>query len=112
MFRRRFLWSLALSVPVVVTSHMVMDWFGYDLDFAGIEWIGPVLGGTPFFGPPGTAAGALGGYAGMLRALAFAIALCFMSVVSGLVFTDLSVVALLILGLVVGCAGLDNRVAP
>src|SRR5687767_15821443 len=25
MFRRRFWWSLLLSLPVVVTSHMVMD---------------------------------------------------------------------------------------
>ena len=28
MFRRRFWWSLLLTVPVVLTSHMVMDWFG------------------------------------------------------------------------------------
>ena len=44
MFRRRFWWSLLLTVPVVVTSQMVMDWFGYELDFTGIDWIGPVLG--------------------------------------------------------------------
>jgi hypothetical protein len=44
MFRRRFWWSLVLTVPLVVTSHMVMDWFGYELDFPGIEWVGPVLG--------------------------------------------------------------------
>ena len=49
MFRRRFWVSLLLSVPVVVTSHMVMDWFGYELDFAGIEWVGPVLGSVIFF---------------------------------------------------------------
>ena len=47
-FRRRFWGSLALSVPVVATSHMVMDWFGYDLDFAGIEWVGPILGSVIF----------------------------------------------------------------
>jgi Cu2+-exporting ATPase len=47
-FRRRFWWSLLLSVPVVVTSDMVMDWFGYELDFPGIEWIGPVLGSVIF----------------------------------------------------------------
>jgi Cu2+-exporting ATPase len=28
---------------------MVMDWFGYELDFYGIEWIGPVLGSVIFF---------------------------------------------------------------
>jgi P-type Cu2+ transporter len=44
MFRRRFWWSLLLTVPVVATSPMVMDWFGYDLDFYGIEWVGPVVG--------------------------------------------------------------------
>lgn len=48
-FRRRFWWSLLLTVPVVATSHMVMDWFGYELDFYGIEWIGPVLGSVIFF---------------------------------------------------------------
>jgi Cu2+-exporting ATPase len=49
MFRRRFWWTLALTIPVVVTSDMVMDWFGYDLSFAGIDWIGPVLGSVIFF---------------------------------------------------------------
>jgi Cu2+-exporting ATPase len=44
MFRRRFWWSLLLTVPLVVTSHMVMDWFGYTLDFPGIGLVGPVLG--------------------------------------------------------------------
>jgi len=48
MFRRRFWWSLLLTVPVVLTSHMVMDWFGYDLDFYGMEWVGPVLGSVIF----------------------------------------------------------------
>src|SRR5436190_13133566 len=48
-FRRRFWWSLLLTVPVVVTSPMVMDWFGYKLDFTGIDWIGPVLGSVIFF---------------------------------------------------------------
>src|SRR3954447_24955297 len=41
MFRRRFWWSLLLTVPIVATSQMVMDWFGYNLDFWGIEWVGP-----------------------------------------------------------------------
>ena len=35
MFRRRFWWSLLLTIPVVVTSHMVMDWFGYDARLPG-----------------------------------------------------------------------------
>ena len=49
MFRRRFWWSLLLTAPVVVTSHMVMDWFGYDLDFTGMNLVGPVLGSLIFF---------------------------------------------------------------
>jgi Cu2+-exporting ATPase len=49
LFHRRFWWSLLLSVPVVVTSPVVMDWFGYQLDFAGIDWVGPVLGSVIFF---------------------------------------------------------------
>ncbi len=49
MFRRRFWWSLLLTLPVVATSHMVMDWFGYDLEFAGMEWVGPVLGSVIFW---------------------------------------------------------------
>jgi Cu2+-exporting ATPase len=49
MFRQRFWWSLVLSVPVVATSHMVMEWFGYELDFYGIEWVGPVLGSVIFW---------------------------------------------------------------
>ncbi len=49
MFRRRFWWSLVLTVPVVVTSDTVMDWFGYKLDFPGIDLVGPVLGSIIYF---------------------------------------------------------------
>src|SRR3954449_1789350 len=49
MFRRKFWLSLALTVPIVATSEMVMDWFGYTLDFPGIRWVGPVLGSIVFF---------------------------------------------------------------
>ncbi|MCB0962379.1 MAG: copper-translocating P-type ATPase [Acidimicrobiales bacterium] len=38
-----------MTIPVVATSHMVMDWFGYGLDFPGIEWVGPILGSVIFF---------------------------------------------------------------
>ncbi|MGH2721148.1 MAG: heavy metal translocating P-type ATPase, partial [Actinomycetota bacterium] len=48
MFRRRFWWSLLLTVPVVVTSHMVMEWFGYTLAFPGVAWVPPVLGTAVF----------------------------------------------------------------
>lgn len=48
VFRRKFWLSLALTVPLVVTSHMVMGWFGYTLDFPGMELVGPVLGTAVF----------------------------------------------------------------
>ena len=35
MFRRRFWLSLLLTVPVVVTSQMVMEWFGYHARLPG-----------------------------------------------------------------------------
>jgi P-type Cu2+ transporter len=47
-FRRRFWWSLLLTIPVVITSEMVMEWFSYELAFRGIEWIGPILGSVIF----------------------------------------------------------------
>jgi Cu2+-exporting ATPase len=49
MFRRRFWLSLALTVPLVITSEMVMDWFGYSLDFTGMAALGPVLGSIVFW---------------------------------------------------------------
>jgi len=49
MFRRRFWLSLVLTVPLVVTSEMVMDWFGYSLDVPGMSVIKPVLGSIVFW---------------------------------------------------------------
>ncbi len=49
MFRRRFWLSLALTIPLVVTSEMVMGWFGYSLDFYGMKTLGPVLGSIVFW---------------------------------------------------------------
>ena len=48
MFRRRFWWSLLLSLPIIVTAHMIQDWFGYHLDFPGDGLVGPVLGTIVF----------------------------------------------------------------
>ncbi|CAM3684381.1 heavy metal translocating P-type ATPase [Nocardiopsis rhodophaea] len=42
-FRNRFWWSLLLSVPVVLTSHMIAGWFGYHVPDP-LTWIPPVLG--------------------------------------------------------------------
>ncbi|MFJ8685783.1 copper-translocating P-type ATPase [Micromonospora wenchangensis] len=47
-FRRKFWLSLVLTMPIVVTSHMVMDWFGYHVDFPGMDLVGPVLGTVVF----------------------------------------------------------------
>ncbi|WBB79577.1 copper-translocating P-type ATPase [Micromonospora sp. WMMD882] len=33
----------------MATSHMVMDWVGYTLDFPGMSWVGPVLGSVVFW---------------------------------------------------------------
>jgi Cu2+-exporting ATPase len=48
-FRRKFWLSLVLTVPIVLTSDMVMDWFGYSLEFPGMSWVGPILGTAVFF---------------------------------------------------------------
>ena len=32
-----------------MTSPTVMDWFGYDIGFAGMAWVGPVLGSVVFW---------------------------------------------------------------
>jgi Cu2+-exporting ATPase len=49
MFRRRFWLSLVLTIPLVVTSEMVMGWFNYELEFPGMSWLGPVLGSIVFW---------------------------------------------------------------
>ena len=48
LFRRRFWWSLLLSLPIVATAHMIQDWFGYSLDFPADGLVGPVLGTVVF----------------------------------------------------------------
>ncbi len=45
-FRRKFWLSLVLTVPIVVCSRMVMEWFGYDI--SGVAWVGPTLGTVVF----------------------------------------------------------------
>ena len=49
MFRRRFWLSLLLTIPLVVTSPTIMDWFGYEIDIPGMTWIGPALGSLVFW---------------------------------------------------------------
>ena len=54
MFRRRFWLSLALTVPVVIYSHMLMTLTGLmPPEFSGDHWVGPVLGTLTFlYGGP------------------------------------------------------------
>ncbi|MGB2568950.1 heavy metal translocating P-type ATPase [Micromonospora citrea] len=49
MFRRRFWVCLVLTLPVVLVGDMVMDWFGYSLEFPGRSLVGPVLGSVVFW---------------------------------------------------------------
>ncbi len=49
MFRGRFWWTLLLTIPLVLTSHMIMDWFSYSLDLPLMSWYGPVLGSIVFW---------------------------------------------------------------
>jgi P-type Cu2+ transporter len=49
MFRDRFWLSMLLSVPVVVYSEMIQEWFGYTPpSFPASDWIPPVLGTVVF----------------------------------------------------------------
>jgi P-type Cu2+ transporter len=84
MFRRRFWWSLLLSIPVVLTSDMIMDWFGYELDLPGQDAIAPVLGtvvflwgGWPFLS--GGAAELRSRQPGMMLLVAMAITVAFVA---------------------------------
>ena len=48
VFERLFWWNLLLAIPVVVSSEMVQEWFGYELTFWGADAIAPVLGTVIF----------------------------------------------------------------
>lgn len=54
MFRRKFWFSLALTVPAVIFSHMLQDLLGYQTPmFWGHEWIAPIFGTlTLLYGGP------------------------------------------------------------
>jgi Cu2+-exporting ATPase len=82
MFRRRFWWSLLLTIPLVVSSHMLMEWFGYEIDFPGMDLVGPVLGtaifvwgGWPFLA--GGTAEARSKQPGMMLLIAMAITVAY-----------------------------------
>lgn len=49
MFRDKFWLSLALTVPVVLLSHVFQDWLGYSIPmFPGIAYVPAILGTTVF----------------------------------------------------------------
>ncbi len=56
MFRNRFWVSLVLTIPVLLFSPMLQDWFSFSMpEFTGDRWIGPLFaiaiffyGGVPF----------------------------------------------------------------
>lgn len=50
MFRNRFWVSLALTLPVLLFSPMIQQWFGFTLPaFTGSRWIGPIFATAIFF---------------------------------------------------------------
>ncbi|MCF7805965.1 MAG: hypothetical protein K9N46_16375 [Candidatus Marinimicrobia bacterium] len=50
MFRRKFWWSLLLSVPVILYSPMIQQWLGFAMpEFAGSGWITPIFAVIVFF---------------------------------------------------------------
>ena len=49
MFRDKFWLSLALTIPVVLLSHDIQEWFGYYVPmFPGIEYVPAILGTIVF----------------------------------------------------------------
>ena len=85
MFRDRFWLSLALTVPVVLFSEMIQEWFGYTAPtFPGSEWLSPVLGtvifiygGAPFL--RGAVSEAEGRQPGMMLLIGMAITVAFLA---------------------------------
>jgi Cu2+-exporting ATPase len=50
MFRQRFWVNLVLTVPVLLFSPMLQQWFGFSMpEFPGSRWIGPVFAVAIFF---------------------------------------------------------------
>jgi P-type Cu2+ transporter len=85
MFRRRFWFTLALSIPIVASSEMVQEWLGFrPPDFPGSDLVAPVLGtivflygGWPFLS--GGVQEARARQPGMMLLIALAITVAFAS---------------------------------
>ena len=49
IFRRRFWWSLLLTIPTIIFSHMIQDWLGYSTSAIPLdEIVAPILGTVIF----------------------------------------------------------------
>jgi Cu2+-exporting ATPase len=85
MFRDKFWLSLALTVPVVLLSHDIQEWFGYSIPmFPGIEYVPAIIGTAIFFyGGMVFLRGALGELAdrtpGMMTLISLAIVVAFVT---------------------------------
>lgn len=49
MFKSKFWVSLALTIPTVIFSPMIQSWLGYEISFAGSEYVSAILGVIIFF---------------------------------------------------------------
>lgn len=49
MFRQKFWLSLALTIPALVFSHTIQNWFGFEISFVGSEYISALFGIIIFF---------------------------------------------------------------
>lgn len=49
MMRDRFFITLPMTIIVLIFSPMIQQWFGYQIDFAGSQWVAPILGTIIFF---------------------------------------------------------------
>ena len=85
MFRDKFWLSLALTIPVVLLSHDIQEWFGYSIPmFPGIEYVPAILGTIVFlYGGLVFIRGAQGEHAdrkpGMMTLISLAIVVAFVT---------------------------------
>lgn len=49
MFKQKFWLSFLLTIPTIVFSPMVQDWFNYDINIPGSEYVSAIFGVTIFF---------------------------------------------------------------
>jgi Cu2+-exporting ATPase len=53
MFRNRFWLSLALTIPILLFSEMLQQWFGFSMPtFPGSQWIGPIFSSSSWAACP------------------------------------------------------------